>query len=443
MLAAPDSRRAAAVAIGVVTTVMFAAYGIAVAAVWRRPSGRRGLLLIGAVSVIALLFSAFAFPNANSDIYSYIASGRVAAVHGANPYVHPPSDFPSDPLLPYVSERYSGNVSSKLPAWMLINVPLARVSGDDPVTVLLVYRLVLTSFAIASIAFVALTLRRVAPRHAAAGIVGFGWNPIFVVYGPTKTDTVMVFFLLLGAVCIVRGRPVIAAAALTLSALVKLITLPLVGFWLLRDARLHRWRQFALALVVSCAVVVLAYLPFTTNPALLFDHLRLVGAVESAEGVNRSDEATLETAIRVVVALALLALVLWRATRQDATVNRLFFDWAIIAVCFSVFLTTRALPWYQLVPLATVALSASAPLAVVMGASTFGSFALGIWYSASSQAFPLGDVFSLPQTLVYLILVSVTAIVVAVLALRRDLVPRRLGPRAGLTWLHPGRGRGR
>jgi hypothetical protein len=142
---------------------------------------------------VGLLFAALAFPNVNSDIYSYIASGRVAAVHHANPYTHLPSEFPGDPLLPYVSDQYSGNVPSKLPAWMLLNVALAWLGGDDTVTVVLLYRFVLAAFAIGCVALIALVLREAASQHAAAGVVAFGWNPILLVYGASKTDVVMVF----------------------------------------------------------------------------------------------------------------------------------------------------------------------------------------------------------------------------------------------------------
>jgi uncharacterized membrane protein len=417
-LPAPDSRQAVSLSIGLATVVIFVAYATALFAVWGRAFGRRTLLLLGAVPVLCLFISALAFPNVNSDIYSYIASGRVAAVHHANPYTHPPSDFPGDPLFPYVSDQYSGNVPSKLPAWMLLNVALAWLGGEDPVTILLVYRFALASLAVVCVTLIGLALREAAPRHTAAGVIAFGWNPILLVYGASKTDTMMVFLFILSAVLVVRSRRMIAAATLTLSALVKLITLPLLALYVLGEARLQMWRRVALVLLVAGSVVLLAYLPFTRSPTLLLDHLSLLTAVESAEGVNRSDESLAETLYRTALALGLIALLLWQVVRQDGSVKRLFLGWAILAIYFSVFLTTHALAWYQLLPLAAVALVPSGRLAVLIVASTFASFALGIWHSASSQAFPLGDLFNLPQAVVYLAPVAFAAMLVALLAIK-------------------------
>jgi hypothetical protein len=416
-LPAPDSRQAVSLAIVITTVVVFASYATALFAVWGRAFDRRALLFLGAVPVVGLLFAALAFPNVNSDIYSYIASGRVAAVHDANPYTHPPSEFPGDPLLPYVSDQYSGNVPSKLPAWMLLNVSLAWLAGDDPVTVILLYRFVLAAFAIGCVALIALVLRQAAPHHAAAGVVAFGWNPILLVYGASKTDVVMVFFFVLSALLIVRSRPSLAAASLTLSALVKLITLPLLALYLLRDARLGQWRRLAIALLVACSVVLIVYLPFTRSPGLVLDHAGLLTAVESAEGVNRSDGSLAETLYRTALALGLVALVLWQVARQDGGTKRLLLGWAVLAVYFSIFLTTHALPWYQLVPLAAVALVPSVPLAILIVASSFAAFAVGTWQSASSRAFPLGDLFDLPQTVVYLAPVALAGLLAALLTI--------------------------
>jgi hypothetical protein len=264
---------------------------------------------------------------------------------------------------------------------------------------------------------IALLLRQAAPQHAAAGVVAFGWNPILLVYGASKTDVVMAFFFLLSALLIIRSRPLLAAASLTLSALVKLITLPLLALYFLRDVRLRQWRRLALALLVACSVVLIVYLPFTRSPGLVLDHAGLLTAVESAEGVNRSDESLVETLYRTTLALGLVALVLWQVARQDGRTKRLLFGWAVLAVYFSVFLTTHALPWYQLVPLAAVALVPSAPLTILVVTSSFAAFAVGTWYSASSRDFPLGDLFGLPQTVVYLAPVALAGILAALVAI--------------------------
>ena len=56
-----------------------------------------------------------------------------------------------------------------------------------------------TGVLLVGIALVAMILRELSPQHLLAGTILFGWNPIVSNFGTGKTDTVMVFFLLLGA----------------------------------------------------------------------------------------------------------------------------------------------------------------------------------------------------------------------------------------------------
>lgn len=424
----PSTRTGVAVAVPLAGCLVFAGYVLAVALAWRWQASRRGLVGIGAVAVVLMAIGALAFPNANTDIFSYIASGRVAAVHDANPYEYPPASFPNDPLLPYVSEQYSGNLPSKLPAFMLVNVSLAELPGDDPVANLLAYRFAFLALSIASLVLLVLAARRLFPGSEAGGLVLYGWNPVVAAYGQSKTDVLMVFFLLLAAYLYARGRERPGFVALGLSALVKLISLPLVVLTMCRDAYLRRWRALAVGAVILAAVVALVYLPFADGPGLLVDHLGLLGAVESADGVNRSSVGPAERFLRAALSVGFVVLVLLLATRQDGSPSRLVRSWAIASLYFAVFLTTPTLAWYLLVPLALAAVAGSVAIAIAMIALTFGSFLLSSWYAASSADFPLGDPFGVPRLLVYLLPIAIAAIVLVAF---RDNLPE-LKRRGGL-----------
>ena len=433
VLPEPSTRVGVAVAVLFAACVFFALYGLAVALTWRWRASGRALLGIGAVALVLTAIGALALPNANTDIFSYIASGRVAAVHDANPYEYPPSAFPGDPVFPYVSEQYSGNLPSKLPAFMLVNVALAELPGDDPTANLLAYRLAFLAVSAANLLLLVLAARRLFPGSEAGGLVLFGWNPVVVVYAQSKTDVVMVFFLLLAAYLYARERERPGLVALGLSALVKLITLPLVALALCRDAHLRRWRSLALGAVVLAVVAVLVYLPFADGPGLLVDHLGLLGAVESDEGVNRSGDAAAERLLRGVLGVGFLVLVVLLGTNQDGSASRLVRSWSIAALYFAVFLTTPALAWYQLVPLALAAIAGSVAVAVAMMALTLASFLFSTWYAASSSDFPLGDLLGIPPALLYLLPVAVGVFVLVVLRgglaeLARDTGLRRFEP---------------
>ena len=66
---------------------------VAASAAWTFAIAAHVLLLLA-----PLLFS--------RDVYSYAAYGRIAAVHGANPYVATPADFPSDPVVAFVGPKW-------------------------------------------------------------------------------------------------------------------------------------------------------------------------------------------------------------------------------------------------------------------------------------------------------------------------------------------------
>jgi hypothetical protein len=410
VLPEPSTRSGVAAAVPLAACLAFAAYALAVLLAWRWQASVRSLVAIGAVAVVLTGVGVLALPNANTDIFSYIASGRVAAVHDANPYEHAPTAFPGDSVYPYVSEQYRGNLPSKLPAFMLLNVSLAELPGDDPVANLVTYRLAFFAFAVATFVLIVLAARRLFPGSEAGGLVLFGWNPVLTVYGQSKTDIVMVFLLVLAAYGYAVARERAGLVALGLSALVKLITLPLVLLTILRDLHLRRWRSVAVGGVLLVAVTALVYLPFSDSPSLVVDHLGLLGAVESDEGVNRSGDGAAERILRAGLGAGFVVLVVLLAVNQDASASRLVRAWAIAGLYFAVFLTTPSLAWYQLVPLALAAVAGSAAITVGMIALTFGSFLFSTWYAASSSAFPLGDLIGIPPTLVYLLPVTVGAI---------------------------------
>lgn len=432
LIPSPQTHVAVAVSVPLAAVSFFAVYGLAVALAWRWAASPRALLGLAAVAAAVLALGVIALPNSNTDIYSYIASGRVAAVHDANPYYHPPSAFPGDPVYPFVSPQYSDNLPSKLPAYMLLNVSLAKVSGDDPVTNLIVFRLAFFALGLASLVLVVLTARILFPGSEAAGLVLFGWNPIVAVYGQSKTDIVMVFFLLLAAFFVARARERLGVVALGLSALVKLITLPLLALTLARDVHLRRWRQLALSVGLLALLVAIVYLPFAHGLGLLRDHLGLLGAVESADGVNRSGDGAAERLLRGFLAVGFVVLIVLLARSQDGSPRVLVRAWAIAALYFAVFLTTPALAWYQMVPLALAAVSGSTAIAVAMIALSFASFLFGSWYAASSSTFPLGDLLGIPPGLVYLMPVAIGAIVLIFLRNNLRRHSRRASSRTAL-----------
>ncbi|MDQ2998298.1 MAG: hypothetical protein M3R61_14770, partial [Chloroflexota bacterium] len=194
----PRQGHTLAIVLLVTCLVKFAAYACAIFLAWNLPFSRRRLVVVVGAALLFFLVAVAALPNVNRDIYNYIVSGRVAAVHGVNPYAIAPDRFPDDALYRYASARYTGYPGdNKMPVWALLNIALARLAGDNPVANLLLYRILFLLFNIANLALIARILRTVHPQRQLAGLVMYAWNPIVVAYGQSKVDTIMVFFLLL------------------------------------------------------------------------------------------------------------------------------------------------------------------------------------------------------------------------------------------------------
>ena len=95
-------------------------------------------------------------------------------------------------------------------------------------------------FNLANLLLIARILQAVQPRQLLAGLGCMLWNPIVIAYGQSKVDTVMVFFLLLAALALVQEKRKLVVIALGVSALVKLITLPLIAVYWLYTLRSRR-----------------------------------------------------------------------------------------------------------------------------------------------------------------------------------------------------------
>ena len=68
----------------------------------------------------------------STDAWTYWDYGRLAAVHGANPYRAQPEAFPADPAFRFVGAAWRDSTSVYGPAFTLASEPLARAAGSSP-----------------------------------------------------------------------------------------------------------------------------------------------------------------------------------------------------------------------------------------------------------------------------------------------------------------------
>ncbi|CAA9563239.1 MAG: hypothetical protein AVDCRST_MAG88-1677, partial [uncultured Thermomicrobiales bacterium] len=88
------------------------------------------------------LFAAFLTlcqPLGSRDLFHYIMEGRILGVHGANPYLFPPSAFPNDPFFPYAN--WVDYTSPYGPLWVGLSAGLALVGGQSLFWTVLAFKL--------------------------------------------------------------------------------------------------------------------------------------------------------------------------------------------------------------------------------------------------------------------------------------------------------------
>jgi hypothetical protein len=375
-LPVPATRQGIGVVVLLTTALGFALYVAALRACWNREATPARLAAVTGGALVFFAITVMAFPTLNTDIYEYVTTGHVAASHGSNPYAVPADAFPAEPAYAYTDRRYTSVPGdNKLGAWTLMDDGLAKLAGRDVVTSLLAYRVVLATCGAVSLLLIVLLLRRLQPRGQLAGVVAYGWNPIVILGAPTKVDSVMVVFLLAGTLALVAGHRRLAVIGLTLSALVKLVSLPLLAVRWLGLLRRRCWTELALESVLVAATAMLVYAPFLGAPGLLGRELHLLQTGGSS-------------APRAVAGLVFLVLVLIVGLRQDGSPRGLVRSWALVSLAFAALLPDLGFSWYLLVPIAVVALAASGPLLAAMSVVGVAPFSMDLWRTDGHGPFP-------------------------------------------------------
>lgn len=358
----------------------FVVYAAAVLAARALPESRRLLAAVVAVAVLFTAASALALPNLDTDVYTYIATGRVAAVHHRDPYAHGTDQFPNDPFLRYELPQYTHYPDIKLPAWMPINIGLAEIAGNDPATALLVYRGAFAAFALANLALLLLIVRSLRPARLTEAAVAWGWNPLVVLFAQSKVDSVMVFFLLASVFALTRARRHIGLVFMTLSTFVKLLSAPFLAILWLQDLRRRRWGMLALSTVLVLGTIAVLYSPYSHPTRLLVQHVGLVDHTGAGSASGGGRALLLFAGLLAVAALAL---------RRERTLPELLHLWAAVGVCIGVLAVAGGFPWYLLTFLALVVVAGDPRL---LGAlALLGVLALTVYerHSNSTRAHPL------------------------------------------------------
>jgi alpha-1,6-mannosyltransferase len=332
---------------------------LALAAREHRSPGRAAPIVI---AIGLLLVVAVAAPNRTSnDLRSYTMVGRTVSQHHANPYEHPPADFPHDPLTERVAGVYRDTTTPYGPLFVAVAGGITTVTGTSALGARLGFQAV-AAFAVAA----ALVLVWRSTRSTAA-LVLLGLHPLVAgsLVNGGHDDALLALLLVAAVLLVLRSRARAGGFAAMGATLVKATTflaVPPLFAWIW--AR-HGWRaarDFAVPVVaVSVPLTLLVPGEVRSVANLRQDslsrespwHAALVVARALGEHWKRSPAIMLGVAALVILlAIDLVAVFLAAtSTRPDLGV--------VVATSAWVFAGAYFLPWYAIAALAVAALHPS------------------------------------------------------------------------------------
>lgn len=360
-----------AIALAIAFAAMAASYGRLVLATLADAHGDAGdprigrwLGLVGVAAVPLLL----APQLLSTDVYSYIVYGRMASVHGANPYVHRPDALATDPFLPLTFWNDTTMVYG--PVWLYVTAAMTWVLerlGASLGAHVLAFKLLALALHVGTALTIRAIARQLRPARATTAMVAYLFNPLCLIelVGNAHVDGLLVFLVLVGVHAHVRGRPVAAFAWLLLAALCKIQGLMFVGLYGLAWIRsAGSWRaacrRAALLGGLGATVVIAAYAPVWAGAATFDELLHGVPASRllnsTAEALDRLGTGEAAARALTLTGFAIGAVVAIARARTPAIAVRMF-PWLGLGFC--ALAATWFWPWYATLPVALAAAAGS------------------------------------------------------------------------------------
>lgn len=201
----------------VLLLVALVAQLIAVLTVQRQGVSSRLVIVVGAV----LLVLAVALPpQGSNDLWAYAMQGRIISAHHANPYLHKPTEYLSDPALQRVARGWRHAANPYGPVSATLEAGFAWIAGGS----VLVTRILFQGIEALGVVAIVLALRRRADGAAAVAFIMLSPAVLASVNG--GHNDVLVGAAIHAAVILADRRRLVAAGALiSVAVLIKVTAL--------------------------------------------------------------------------------------------------------------------------------------------------------------------------------------------------------------------------
>ncbi len=345
---------------GLIATLvlMFISYAVALRAA-KYLSRRAVLVSIAALNALVLV----APPLLSTDLFSYIAYGRLGGTYGINPYLYGPNVISFDPLYHLVGLQWTHTPTAYGPLFTALSYPLA---GLNIATNVFAYKGIaaLSLVAVVVLVWRAAQLRGIDPVKAVALV---GLNPVIVVYGVGggHNDLLMLALLVAAIYVLLRQREGTGGAMIIAATAIKLTAGMLLPFAIAASAgrRVATSGRARILAGAACAAAVfggLGLIMFGSGTLHLVGTLSNIqgeggihsipGFILNALGLNGLD-GLVGALLRIGYAIS-LAWLMWRVWIGEL-------DWITAAGWATVGLLVSAgllMPWYiaWLIPLAAL-----------------------------------------------------------------------------------------
>jgi hypothetical protein len=245
--------------------LMFVAFGSALWVFRRaRPTWKTVVALFAPPAVWSVT-AAFMYPPYAVDLFHNLADSRLLWLYRLNPMLVAPVARPF-----IIGTSYGDQTSAYGPLWYLLSFPGAVFQPQNYLSSIILLKLWMAIFYIASGAIILMTLRMTQPRLALLGAALYLWNPFVLMrnLGDGHNDVVMFFFVLMAFYFAASNEWLGVAPALTLSAMIKYVSVllgPVVLVYVLMlpaEQRRHALPRLFAGLGVALVLAVIIYVPF-------------------------------------------------------------------------------------------------------------------------------------------------------------------------------------
>jgi hypothetical protein len=305
------------------------------------PAVRPGVLLAAGAAAQTLLLLGPPLPL--TDVFNYEMYGRMAALHGLNPYKYLPVDSALDPV--YVLSNWHHLRSPYGPVFTLVSEALVPFGAHGW---LWAWKAIVLASGVASVALVGAIAGRLGASRQRA-IAAFGLSPLLLIaeVGGMHNDVPAMLCLLAAVWCLVRGRDAgaprwvdpAAGALVVMAAGIKPSFAVVVGIVVLGACRRPAAIAGAAAAAVAVGLIVLlvygGVLPDVQTQSGLVTPLSVPNLLGLAAGHGGADPAVRSVARAVLLAVAGAATVAVAFRRR----------WALPATGLVLIAAVLTLPW--------------------------------------------------------------------------------------------------